>query len=292
MITTPVWQTWLFGATAISTVFVNLLFQPDLMFQLFMLVPAIAILGLPHGALDLSIAQALWPLVGWQGKARFISAYIGLTLLVIVFWSFFPGPALFGFLIYSAFHFSSDWDEAEILLRYTGGVTTVGAPALFWQDEVAAIFAYLTPEPAANLAALSLAFSGGVALILFVSLTILRPTIWTRATVEQGIIWIAAACLSPLVYFVVYFCSLHTVRHFTSALASLENQGHALRVAGLLTIITIFGGFTGFTILQGLDVAVMEQSILQVMFIGIAALTVPHMLLVDRFQKLKDDPRL
>jgi hypothetical protein len=35
----------------------------------------------------------------------------------------------------------------------------------------------------------------------------------------------------------------------------------------------------------------MEQSILQIVFIGIAALTVPHMLLVDRFQKLKDDLR-
>ena len=291
MINTPVWQTWIFAVTAIVMTFVNLLFQPDLMEQLFMLVPAVAILGLPHGALDLSIAQALWPLVGWKGKAGFIGAYIGLALLVIGFWNLFPGPALFGFLIYSAFHFSSDWDDAEILLQNTGGVATVGAPALFRQDEVAVIFAYLAPEPAANLAALSLAIAGGVALILFVSLTIVRPTCRTKATVEQGIIWIAAACLSPLVYFIIYFCSLHTVRHFTSALASLENQGHALRIAGLLTAITIFGGLISFTILQRSDTEVMEQSILQIIFIGIAALTVPHMLLVDRFQKLKDDLR-
>jgi hypothetical protein len=54
-----------------------------------------------------------------------------------------------------------------------------------------------------------------------------------------------------------------------------------------LSVITIFIGFIGFTISQRLDAAVMEQSILQIMFIGLAALTVPHMLLVDRFQKLK-----
>jgi Brp/Blh family beta-carotene 15,15'-monooxygenase len=291
MMMTPAWQTWLFAATAIVTISMNLLFHPDLMVQLFVLVPAIAILGLPHGALDLSIAQALWPLVGWQGKARFVSAYVGLTLLVIGFWIVFPGPALFGFLIYSAFHFSSDWDGEDNLLRIIGGITTVGAPALFWQAKVAAIFAYLAPEPAANLAALSLAIAGCVALILCVSLTILCPMVRTRATVEQGIIWIAAACLSPLVYFVIYFCSLHTVRHFTSALASLENQRHALRTAGLLTAITVFGGLIGFTILQKSDAAVPEQSILQIVFIGIAALTVPHMLLVDRFQKLKHAPK-
>ena len=291
MINTPTWQTWIFAATVIVTISVNLLFQPDLLVQLFILIPAIVILGLPHGALDLSIAQALWPLIGWQGKARFISAYMGLTLLVIGLWNLFPGPALFGFLIYSAFHFSSDWGGEDNLLRITGGVTTVGAPALFWQDDVGAIFAYLAPVPAANLAALSLAIAGGVALILFVSLTIMRPEVRVKATVEHAIIWIAAVCLSPLVYFVIYFCSLHSVRHFTSALASLENQRHALRIAGLLTCITVFGGFIGFIILQRHDAAMMEQSILQIVFIGIAALTVPHMLLVDRFQKLKDDLR-
>ena len=291
MITTPAWQTWIFAATVIVSISVNLLFQPDLLVQLFILVPAISILGLPHGALDLSIAQALWPLIGWQGKARFISAYMGLTLLVIGLWNLFPGPALFGFLIYSAFHFSSDWGGEDNLLRITGGVTTVGAPALFWQDDVAAIFAYLAPVPAANLAALSLAIAGGVTLILFVSLTIIRPAVRAKATVEHAIIWIAAVCLSPLVYFVIYFCSLHSVRHFTSALASLENQRHALRIAGLLTCITVFGGFISFIILQRHDAAMMEQSILQIVFIGIAALTVPHMLLVDRFQKLKDDLR-
>ena len=94
MMTTPAWQTWLFAAAAIVTISVNLLFQPDLIFQLLMLIPAIVVLGLPHGALDLSIAQALWPLIGWQGKTCFVGAYVGLTLLVIGFWIVFPGPAL------------------------------------------------------------------------------------------------------------------------------------------------------------------------------------------------------
>jgi hypothetical protein len=32
------------------------------------------------------------------------------------------------------------------------------------------------------------------------------------------------------------------------------------------------------------------QSVLQIVFIGVAALTVPHMILVDRFQKQKRTP--
>ena len=80
------WQTWIFVCAAIITIAVNFVLQPDLQMQLLMLVPAVVVLGLPHGALDLSIAQILWPLEGWRGKARFVSLYISLALLVIGIW--------------------------------------------------------------------------------------------------------------------------------------------------------------------------------------------------------------
>ncbi|MFT5067030.1 MAG: Brp/Blh family beta-carotene 15,15'-monooxygenase [Reinekea sp.] len=279
------WQTWIFACAAIITIAVNFVLQPDLQMQLLMLVPAVVVLGLPHGALDLSIAQILWPLEGWRGMARFVCLYIGLALLVIGIWIVFPGPALIIFLIYSGFHFSGDWDDAGIALRCTGGFATIGAPALFHQEDVAAIFSYLAPDSAATLAAMLLATSGGITLFLFAIINIWHPKLRSKVALEQAIIWVAAAFLAPLVYFVVYFCMLHSVRHFTDALACLDDRLSALRVAGLLSAITVFVGLLSFFLQQKSGTYIFEQSILQIIFIGLAALTVPHMLLVDRFQK-------
>jgi Brp/Blh family beta-carotene 15,15'-monooxygenase len=280
-----IWQTWLFAAAALLTIVVSLVGQPDLITQLFILAPAVAILGLPHGALDLPIAQALWPLDGWRGKLRFVGLYVCLALLVIAVWIVLPGTALYVFLFYSAFHFSGDWDGAGATLRFSGGVATVGAPALFQTGEVATLFGYLAPEPAAELAALLLAVIAGISLGIFVATISLRPQLRNSAAGEQGIIWIAAACLTPLVYFVVYFCMLHSVRHFSNAFASLDDPHQGLRVATLLSVVTVFAGVIGFIVLQGFKPELLEQSILRIIFIGLAALTVPHMILVDRFQR-------
>ena len=287
MIISRKWQTWLFAAIAMFAIAMTKIFQPDLILQLVVLVPAVALLGLPHGALDLSIAQKLWPLIGWKGKVHFSLAYVSITILIIAFWMILPAPALFIFLIYSSYHFSSDWDDAGWFLQYIGGVTSIGAPALFWRDDVATIFAYLAPVSAANLAALSLSIAGAIGMLLFLVHLVLRPKIGIQAIIEQIIIWIAAACLSPLVYFVIYFCGLHSVRHFTDTLDGLGHRGHALRIAGLLSLVTILVGYISFVFLQRFSTSLIEQSIVQIVFIGVAALTVPHMLLVDRFQKQK-----
>ncbi|WP_249219074.1 Brp/Blh family beta-carotene 15,15'-dioxygenase [Loktanella sp. SALINAS62] len=263
---------------------VDLLFQPDLMLQVLILVPAVAILGLPHGALDLPIAQSLWSLKGWRGTAAFSAIYLGLSLLLVAFWIAFPGPALCVFLVYSAVHFSGDWDDAGRAQRWIGGVATVGAPALFRADEVAAIFSYLAPADAANFAAQGLAIMGAFALMSYLSLFIFRSNFRDRAAIEIGVIWIAAACLAPLVYFIVYFCALHSVRHFTDALASLDRKKQALGVAIVVSGVTVLIGLLAFINLPDAGSDTLQQPIVQVVFIGLAALTVPHMILVECFQ--------
>ena len=65
------WQTGLFAATAIVAVGLFATFQPGIPAQALMLAPLVAVLGLPHGALDLPIAQALWPLNDWRRKLVF-----------------------------------------------------------------------------------------------------------------------------------------------------------------------------------------------------------------------------
>lgn len=282
-----IWQTWFFAVSVIIAILTTLIMQPTLITQLLLLVPTVAILGLPHGALDLPIAQVLWPLNGWSGKIRFGLLYVCLTALAIGSWILLPGPALFAFLIYSAFHFSGDWDDATPLLRLTGGAATIGAPGLFWQAEVSDLFAFLAPAPAADMAAMVLAYAGGAALACYIAILALQPASRTRAAVEQAIIWFAAACLAPLIYFILYFCTLHSVRHLTDGLQSVENTRQALRAAAVLSAVVIMAALIVFGVLQTAETFVLEQSIMHVMFIGLAGLTVPHMILIDCFQRYK-----
>jgi Brp/Blh family beta-carotene 15,15'-monooxygenase len=280
-----IWQTGFFAISVMITALATLLIRPTLTSQLLLLVPTIAILGLPHGALDLPIAQALWPLNGWRRKALFGGLYLGIAVAVIAVWVLLPGPALFAFLLYSAFHFSGDWDDATPQLRWTGGVATIGAPALFWQAEVSDLFAFLAPEPAAGIAAMCLAYTGGAGLAFYIATLAVQPASRTRAAVEQAIIWIAAACLSPLVYFILYFCTLHSLRHLNDAIQSVEDTRKALRVAAVLSAVVIVAALIAFGILQTAETYLLEQSIIQIVFIGLAGLTVPHMLLIDRYQR-------
>ncbi len=284
MTTPPIWQTWLFVFAAIASIAVMAVLQPDLRLQILLLFPFVAIFGLPHGALDLPIAQAIWPLKGWQGAARFAALYLGLAVAVLLAWTYFPGFSIFAFLTYSAIHFAGDWDDAPAILRWTGGAATIGAPALFHRDEVATIFGYLVPMPQANLAATCLMCVGGVALVATLIVVVSQPTMRTRAILEQIVLWAAALCLSPLLYFIVYFCALHSVRHMTLALNWVEDRRTAVDLSIALSIATVLLGFASVGVFQAVGLETIENAISKTVFIGLAALTVPHLILVDRFR--------
>lgn len=287
MTAAPVWQTWLFVSALAFAIATTTLGSPDLRTQVLLLAPLVAVLGVPHGALDLPIAEALWPLDGWGKKARFALVYLFLAVVVMGLWALSPGVALALFLVYSAVHFSGDWATAALLQRWTGGAATVAAPAVFRNQEVADIFGFLVPPDAAILVAGGLAIVGGATLSVFVISLVLRPAFRTRASFEQIGVWVGAACLAPLAYFIVYFCALHSVRHFARAMAFIQDRSRAIYMAGLVTAATILTALAGFLYLQQFGTQMVEGSILRVVFIGLAALTVPHMILMDRFHSVE-----
>lgn len=69
----------------------------------------VGLVGIPHGALDLDVAETPWPLRR-RALAAFAGAYVGLTLAVLALWLVAPGLALGAFLAYSALHFGTDWE--------------------------------------------------------------------------------------------------------------------------------------------------------------------------------------
>lgn len=277
----PHWQVALFGMCVACAIAVQSTFALTLNQQIVLLAPLVAIFGLPHGALDLPIAQALWPLHTRSAKLQFFAIYIGMVCVVIALWTVFPGPALIAFLGYSIFHFSDDWAAANTPLRWTGGIATIGGVSLFHTTEVALLFSYLAPDPFALTAAKTLAILGAVSLVTFTAAVSFRHANRTQAALEQVLIWVAAFALPPLLFFIVYFCGLHSVRHFTQTLQSVPNTGQALVISAVLSCAVVATASMVWLLLPQTNV----QPSLQIVFIGLAALTVPHMLLVDRLHR-------
>ena len=86
----------------------------------------------------------------------------------------------------------------------------------------------------------------------------------------------------PLVGFAVYFCCVHSARHVASIVGSLKRY---MSVANLCVQTLAFtlaswaaGAAAGWWLI---DMTNPEPTVIRVIFIGLAALTVPHMILVD-----------
>jgi Brp/Blh family beta-carotene 15,15'-monooxygenase len=283
------WQTALFALAALGIMAVHALFDPSLPAQVLMLAPLVAVLGLPHGALDLPIAEALWPLESWARLGMFATLYLGLAGTIVAVWLLLPGFALLTFLAYSMLHFSDDWDQDLPALRWSGGLATVGAPALVHHAQVEAIFAMLAQGGAA-LAADAAALAGAVGLGMLAVSVLISPRARGAAALEQSVLWATATALPPLMYFAVYFCALHSVRHFTATMRAVPNGPRALGVALVLSLIVTLVALLATR--QGMPATLAEttEQSIRVIFIGLAALTVPHMILVDRFRRSDATP--
>lgn len=287
MTAAPVWQTVIFAASAMFASIAQLTLNLDLRQQLLLLAPLVAILGLPHGALDLPVAEALWPLKGWRGKLKFVSVYLGLVATVIAAWVLVPGIALIAFLSYSVVHFSDDWSRAASSLRWTGGLATIGAPALMQHSTVTRLFSQLAPSNVAAVCANVAAVGGVLALCMLIGTLLFKPQARGQAAVEQVILWCSAAVLPPLVFFAVYFCGLHSVRHFRATLAALPQARRAMNTAVILSGLVAIAALTVILVTEDSLQTMSQGTGMRVIFIGLAALTVPHMILVDRFWRLR-----
>lgn len=266
---------------------------PDMTAQIVGLVLLVAVLGLPHGALDLEVAKALWPLPDRWAVIAFGAAYLGLAGATLGLWLIAPGWSLAAFLAYSACHFADDWRrDLPTIARFAAGAVVVGAPLAFRPEQSAAIFAHLAPEPAAGLAVLMGGWVGSAGVVVCAATLCLRPG--GRGALLSGLelaaILAAAWFLPPLVYFVLYFCLLHAPRHFRRTVRGLSLSGGAAARAALPpTAATLLGAVIGAGVMIGWGIAA-DSTALSVVFITLSALTVPHMILMDRFQAVTDGP--
>lgn|GEM_PF-120989 len=279
--TTPP-ETGLFLTLALLTALAFLLANPEppLVVQIAAIAILAAVLGMPHGALD--------PLIGrrlgfWRAPftfAAFNLVYTAVAAAVVALWLVAPVPSLIAFLLISAAHFGSDWNRARPLaLRFITGAALLSLPSLRDEDAVADLYATLAGEGARAVAAAQAAIGP----VLLVALAV-AAVIAARRAPHEGVELIAAAALAllapPLMFFIVYFCGLHSVRHLREGFR--EEHGHGRRLTLLIVAAYTLAPLlmAGVFLWATAGTASLDDQLLRVVFIGLAALTVPHMALV------------
>lgn len=256
------------------------LFAPSMSTQLLALAPLVAVLGLPHGALDFEVARALYPLPTAKTAARFSAIYLGASAATLALWLMAPGLALAAFLAYSVLHFSDDWTaSAGRRASVAGALLAVALPVAANPGEVANLFALLVPEAAARLVANGAGVMGWIAIPFALALGRHQST---AVQAEWVALAASAIVLPPLVHFAVYFCGLHSPRHFRSITTLLGlSTAAGLRAAILPTVATLLACAVAAALILANDVEV-DTTVMRLVFVTLACLTVPHMLLVDR----------
>ena len=252
--------------------------------QLVILTGAVMLAGLPHGALDPLVANYLMGASSFRRRSLFYLNYLLKAGIAFMFWLWQPEIMLLLFLVFSAWHFSDDWRETLPRAYQIGvGISMVVLPIFFRPLDTALLFSYLGadwPEPMIR----SVSFLPGIfcCVIMFLAIaytTRNRP--W--ASVELLSLFGLAALTSPLIFFSVYFCLLHSPRHIIKVVKVLKISARkALLYAIVFTFLAVVVAL--FALASRVEIA-SASGLTQAVFIGLFCLTVPHMFLIHRFQR-------
>jgi beta-carotene 15,15'-dioxygenase len=244
-----------------------------------------ALLGVPHGALDGAIAWHMYP--GSVRRALFFSAYAVMVALCVGLWVMSPTVALGIFLALSWIHFGrSDHDAASQLAQPVlhtlsrGGIWAVFLPLAQWSSVASVLEAMQVDSGNIQLVLI------GVAPLWVVA--VIGDVFWNRTNIGASRHWLTlafillAATLPPLWSLCLYFCAWHSRRHARQVLAKLSQQRAARQMMLLLTALSLGLAAVAFYLLQPLFES-LTAAALSVFFAGLFALTVPHMVLIDYY---------
>ena len=259
----------------------------------------ILILGISHGALDNVKGKKLLRIFGYRSSFSFYLTYIVISLLIIFLWLLFPNTVLLLFLIVAAYHFGKEDTVFSIkrkfmvseCLYFLKGSVVIVAPLLFQKEKTIEIFQILnfyvfesnlfTDQFLITLLCLSFLSSlflsskknadfKGLMIMDFFSLIILN------------------LFLTPVLAFTFYFCFLHSIRHsitlifeldksFKSGLKKFISRAIPLTfITGIIFLVAVYFLSSFYKL---------DEAIYKVIFIGLASLTFPHILLEYLLEK-------
>ena len=259
----------------------------------------ILILGISHGALDNIKGKRLLKLLGYKSIINFYLVYIMVSLFIIFFWLVFPNTVLFLFLIVAAYHFGKEdtvfYFKKKFLITeflfFLKGSAVILAPLLLQRKETIEIFRIL------NFDVFELKIFSNQFLIMLLCLSFLSSLYISHSkniTLKGVMVMdflsliILNIFLTPILAFTLYFCFLHSIRHSITLTFELDNSFRSglkkfINKAIPLTLVT--GVLFLFAIYLLNNFYELDEAIYKVIFIGLASLTFPHILLEYLLEK-------
>src|SRR6056300_1556171 len=271
-------------------IIVNLFVFLNLIFSNFSITPfgcllLILLIGVTHGSLDHVKGKKLLGNYNISNTFYFYIAYIFIASLIIILWIIFPAQLLIIFLIVAAYHFGKE--DTQFLVPYTSYTNQL----LFILKGSLVIFAPLYFNFAETIELLKI-FLIGVSLSALASLYLfLKNYEINKVTIfiDYTSILLVNFYFPPLVAFTVYFCFLHSIRHIVNLIFELDKDNF-LNGAKLFIIksipLTVLTGLLALLSLYFINFKVIfDDAIIKVIFIGLASLTFPHILLEYLLEK-------
>ena len=252
----------------------------------------IATIGVSHGSLDNFKGAKLLKILNIKNKLIFYFIYIFVVLVVIGTWLIFPSFMLTVFLILAAYHFGKEDSvfgkinkfKLLHLLLFLKGSLIILAPLYFHQYETIQIFEILEVKiNQYNKSLIIVLIYLSLISNFFINKNILLSSLDSLTVITLNINF------EPLLAFTVYFCFLHSIRHSLSLVQDINNRNlkkglmDFLKKALPLTLITAFGFLIAVFLLN--EYYLLDSAILKVVFIGLASLTFPHILLEYLLEK-------
>ncbi len=268
----------------------------------------ILIIGVSHGSLDHEKGKKLFKIFKIDSISIFYFTYILISTLVVIVWMLFPSISLIIFLLVASYHFGKEDTQFLInkvsffdqLLFFFKGLLIILAPMFFNFNDTILIFKFLMVENESFYLTLDFIESnsilpGLIAFSTFSSIYLFLKEFHLKKFIiffDYFSILILNYILTPLVAFTIYFCFLHSVRHSMSLIYEIDKQNFTngikifIKKAIPLTILTGIFCLIGLYLLNNnYD---LDSSILKIIFIGLASLTFPHILLeyfIEKYEK-------
>ena len=259
----------------------------------------ILIIGISHGSLDNIKGTKLLKLFGYKSSVLFYSIYLIISLSIIILWLILPNTVLLLFLIVAAFHFGKEdtvftfkkeFLISEILF-FLKGSSVIIAPLLFQRDATNEIFKTL------NFYVFESAIFNNYFLMILLFLSFLSSIIISnKKNVDIKALMIMDFLsliilnffLTPVLAFTIYFCFLHSIRHSIALIFELDKSFEAglKKFISKAIPLTLTTGVVFLIAIYFLDnFYELDEAIYKVIFIGLASLTFPHILLEYLLEK-------
>ena len=251
-------------------------------FQYYLLLLTVAIIGIPHGFFDYSIAKRLFS-NNSNWVYFFTFGYILLSLFYLILWLKSPLLSMIVFLLISILHFGMEeqphirFNEMNYFKTFLLSSVPIVIPILFHTQEVFSIFEQII---GVNFSHIN--FSIYFYFFYFLSLLVALYFNGTKKSILYLILIPNLILLPPLVSFILYFCFYHSIKHYILSIYEDNLIPESYTIGEYLNIIItsslvftaiiigIFYNYTNYTF----DIIIVKY-----IFILLACLTLPHLLL-------------